>query len=346
MTGPDPLADLAAEPDDDSVPTGVVGDDASLWAALRAEHRAERLGRLWYAEVRSACASKARRYPPGPYARAADWDDAAIDDLAMDAIERLLRKGQIEYICDVANGTGHARALLHRQIRFALLERRERTVVDNLLDRAIELLRGPGYREEPGPPPSWAAAEAGRQTPAAAADTSEGRLLALRLRRLPRMPGTGAERASPVWSLSTLKRAVDDAVRTLGAVTHDSLDAVLRDGLTSLAPSELVNDEAVIGRRDPAAGPEEEAVARQSAEGALRALTAREAHVLACKLDGLSDADVAAEIGVSRSTVDAAKSAGAAKVWGALSGLGEAAQNEALVVLYGLLAAGRARINA
>lgn len=346
MTVPDPLADLAVEPADDSIPAGAAGDDPSLWAALLAEHRAERLGRLWYAEIRSACASKARRYPPGPYARAADWDEAAIDDLAMDAVERLLRKGQIEYICDVADGAGHARALLHRQVRFALLERRERTVVDNLLDRAVEVLRGPGYREEPGPPPSWSAAEAGRPPPAAAADTPQGRLLALRLRRLPRMPAAGAERASPVWSLPTLERAVDDAVRTLGAVTHDSLGAVLRDGLTSLVPSELVSDEAGIGRRDPAAGPEEEAVARQSAERALGALTAREAHVLACKLDGLSDADTAAEIGVSRPTVDGAKSAGTAKVRDALAGLGEAAQNEALVVLYGLLSDARARSNA
>jgi len=339
---PDPLADLAVEPTDESVPAGAAGDNG-LWAALLAEHRAERLGRLWYAEIRSACASKARRYPPGPYARASAWDEAAIDDLAMDAVERLLRKGQIEYICDVAASAGHARALLHRQIRFALLERRERTVVDNLLERAVEVLRGPGYHEQLGPPPSWTAAGTGEPPPPAEAHTPQGRLLALRLRRLPRLPAAGTERASPVWSLRTLERAVADAVATLGAVTHDSLGAVLRDGLTSLVPSELVSDEAGIGRRDPAAGPEEEAVARQSAELALGALTAREAHVLACKLHGLSDADAATEICVSRPTVDGAKSAGAAKVRDALAGLGEAAQDEALVVLHGLLADARAR---
>ncbi len=337
MIEADPLADLASEPAD---APGAVGDDAALWAALVAEHRAERLGRLWHAEIRSACASKARRYPPGPYARSAAWDDAAIDDLTMDAVERLLRKAQIEYICDVASGTGHARALLHRQVRFALLERRERTVVDNLLDRAVDVLRGPGYAERAGQPPSWQAA--GAHAPhAGAADSPAGRLLALRLRRLPRLPAAGADRASPVWSPATLSRAVGDAVSTLGSVDHDSLGAVLRDALTSLVPGELVSDEAGVGRRDPAAGPEEETMARQAAEQAVSALTPREARVLACKLGGVNDADAAAELGVSRPTVDAAKASGAAKVRVALADLTGAAQDEALVALHGLLAAAR-----
>lgn len=340
MTTPDPLADLVRSTDEDLSPAGAVHDDPPLFASLLAEHHDERLGRLWYAEIRSACASKGRRYDPVVYARSATWDEAALDDLAMDAVERILSKGQIEYICDVAHDVGHVRALLHRQVRFTLLDRRDRTVIDNLLERAVEVLGGPGYVEDPEPPPGWRSDAFGAASDPiiSVRDSREARLLALRLRRLPRMRAHGAERASPVWSTATLQEAVHDAVVTLGKVTRQDLDFLLRDALTSLAPGELVVEDVGSAHLDPDIGPEEAAMAHDVADRLVSDLTELEQGVLAWKLQGSSDADAARGLGVSRPTVDTYKKSGARKIRESLMDLNEPAQNAAITLLQGRLA--------
>jgi DNA-directed RNA polymerase specialized sigma24 family protein len=344
MTSRDPLADLTAVEGSETVATGIGRDDSAIFASLLAEHDRERLGPLWLAEIRSACASTARRYDPVVYARSADWNEAALDDLAMDAVERLLSKNQIEYICDVTRDAGHARALLHRQVRFTLLERRDRTVVDNLLERAVDVLSGSDYVLDPSPPTGWRAAGEAAQALGhiTGIDSKEARLLALRLRRLPRLQARGTERASPVWSLETLQVAVRDVVETLGKVTRDSLDRIFRDALTALALGELVVEEEGSRHLDPGIGPEEAVVAADVADRLMAELTERERGVLACKFHGVSDSDVAQELGVSRPTVDGAKKSASAKVRALLADVHEAVQDATLMQLQERLAAQRA----
>jgi DNA-directed RNA polymerase specialized sigma24 family protein len=328
VTDPNPAADLALSDETDS--EEAVPDGASTLAALVAEHRSERLGPLWLAEIHAACASKARRYPPSVYGRAAAWDSTTIEDLVMDTVERLLMKSQVEYICDTAGDLAHARALLHRQVRHTLLDRRTRTVVDNLLDRAVDLLRADPYQADDTPPPGWIRSGT---TPERASATLPVRMLGLRLRRLPRLPADGVERASPVWTSETLSLALDDVVTTLGKVTRDNLEKIFNDALTSLAPSEFVSDEAGSAQTDLTPGPEELAVARDAVRRLTDQLDPVETAVLSFKFQGMADAEAASALGISRPTVDSRKKAATAKVRDALISLDTTTQNAALHLL-------------
>ena len=101
-----PLADL-----DEDVDVGDV-TQGNLEALIR-EHTKHGLGPLWLDEVQKAAPRVARRYSPSTYARSASWDEDAMGDLVQDVVERMITKSQVDYICDVANDFGHARALIY-----------------------------------------------------------------------------------------------------------------------------------------------------------------------------------------------------------------------------------------
>ncbi len=135
-----PLSEINEELDLGDVSTGDL-------QALIDEHIQQKLGPLWLREIETAVPRVARRYPPAVYARSFEWDDDAIRDLVQDVVERMLVKGQAEYICDTANDFGHARALIYRQVKMTLIDRRQRTAVDNLFDRAVECLSAPPFKQ-------------------------------------------------------------------------------------------------------------------------------------------------------------------------------------------------------
>src|SRR4051812_31452710 len=89
-----PLADIDEELTLGNVSTGDL-------QALIDEHAKQKLGPLWLGEIETAASRVARRYPPSVYARSTQWDEDAINDLVQDVVERMLAKGQAEYICDV-----------------------------------------------------------------------------------------------------------------------------------------------------------------------------------------------------------------------------------------------------
>ena len=58
---------------------------------LRSEYESRVIGGAILEEVRRACASHTRRYPPAVYARSQAWNRDAVEELVQDvAIERLL----------------------------------------------------------------------------------------------------------------------------------------------------------------------------------------------------------------------------------------------------------------
>jgi DNA-directed RNA polymerase specialized sigma24 family protein len=287
------------------------GDDTKL-AALKAEHAQHRLGPLWLNEITRVCRRHAQRYPPAVYARATSWGEAEIEDLVMDTVTRMLAKNQIEYICDTAADLRHVRNLIHRQAGHALIDRKAATatVVDNLVGRAIELLRGDNYRGDPEPPPGWTLPGG---APLKVEDQAR-RLLGLRLRRLPRLAGDGIDRASPVWTTTVLTEAVDDCLQTLGKVTRSDLQEIFADALTSLVASEFASDEAGSGQIDQAASPEEHALATEAVDRLELILDTQERIVLARKLQDVTDVKIAEELRISRPTVDKRKNSGTVKV--------------------------------
>lgn len=295
-----PLHDLNAEVDLNDAP-------ANGLEALIAEHASERLGTLWLAEIKKA-ANVAKRYNPRIYGHASTWDEGALNDLVQDVVERMLAKSQVEYICDLANDFGHARALIHRQVKMTLADRRQRTSIDNLFDRAKERLAKPPFEVRSAKPPTWALAGSD-------VEPGEGsqRLIAA-LAALPRLPGLGKDRASAVWTTETLDDALLLICRTSGAITEDNLRKILDEALTVFSTSEVVTDDAGAGDQASELDPAGLAVANDALDRLAAALTREETAVLAGKWIGDSDGDIAARLAISRPTVAKHKDSAYAKV--------------------------------
>lgn len=295
-----PLDDLDAEIDLSDAPANVL-------EALIAEHASQRLGPLWLAEITKA-ATVAKRYNPRIYAQSSAWDEGALDDLVHDVVERMLAKCQVEYICDVANDFGHARALIYRQIKMTLADRRQRTSIDNLFDRAKERLAKPPFEVRSAKPQAWGLAGSDDEP-------EEGcqRLIAV-LAALPRLPGLGKDRASAVWTRETLDDALLLICRTSGTIAEDDLRKLLDEALTVFSTSEVVTDDA--GSEDQAneLDPGGLVVANEALDRLTAALTKEEAAVLAGKWIGDSDGDIAESLAISRPTVAKHKESAYAKV--------------------------------
>lgn len=295
-----PLDELDGETDVDDAP-------ANGLEALTAEHAAERLGPLWLAEIAKA-ATIVKRYNPRIYAQTSVWDESALNDLVQDVVERMLVKSQVEYICDVANDFRHARALIYRQVKMTLADRRQRTSIDNLFDRAKKRLAEPPFEVTSAKPPTW-----GFTGPDVAPKGSSQRLVTA-LAALPRLPGLGNDRASAIWTKETLEDALVLICRTLGTVGEADLTKVFHDSLTVYATSEVVVDDA--GREDRAIelDPADLAEASEALDRLMAALTREEVTVLAGKWIGDSDGDIAVRLNISRPTVAKHKEAAFAKV--------------------------------
>lgn len=288
--------------------------------ALIDERNSDGLGALWFGEIRTAVTRVARRYPPAAYARTSSWDEDAFDDLAQDVGERMITKGQIDYICDVANDFGHARALIYRQVKMTLIDRRQRTAVDNLFDRAAERLCEPPFEVVTQNPRSW------RLAGAAPSNRAPTRRLTTALGALPRLPGNGTERASAIWTADTLADALTLVCEAVGEVQATDLKRIFDEALTVFATAELVSDEAGAGGRSGELDPGDLVLAKGLTDRLITVLTTEEATVLAGKWMGDSDGDIARRLGVSRPTAAKYKESAFEKVRDEL-----ASQSEAVV---------------
>ena len=286
--------------------------------ALIDEHAETGIGPLWLSEIQAAASRVARRYSPAVYARSAVWDDDAVADLVQDVVERMLAKGQAQYICDVANDFGHARALVYRQVKITLADRRQRTSIDNLFGRAVERLGEPPFEQVRKKPRSWRLADSITQA------TPFTRRLRASLAALPRLPGNGTERASPIWTTETLTDALTLVCNAGGEVDELDLRRILDESLTVFATAEVVSDDAGTRDRSGELDPSEVIMANELTERLLAALTQKEAKLLAGKWIGDSDGDIARRLGVSRPTAAKYKEAAFAKVRDELTSHSEA----------------------
>jgi DNA-directed RNA polymerase specialized sigma24 family protein len=264
--------------------------------ALIDEHQRCGIGPRWLQEIQMAASRVARRYSPMLYARSAAWDEEAINDLVQDVVERMLTKAQAQYICDVANDFGHARALIYRQVRMTLIDRRQRTSVDNLFDRAVERFGEPPFAQVTMKPRSWRIAGCMLEA------TTYTRRLTASLAALPRLPGNGTERASPIWTTETLTDALVLICNSVSEVGELDLRRILDESLTVFATAEVVSDEAGTGERSGELDPGDLIMANELTERLEAALTYEEVTVLAGKWIGDSDGDISRRLGVSRPT--------------------------------------------
>lgn len=294
-----PLTDLDDEPTDSA--TGDLD-------ALVTEHRNQGVGPLWVALIREASGRTARHYNPVIYARAAFWDDESISDLVQDVVVRLIEKAQLDYICDVASDYGHARALLFRQVKMTLADRRQRTSVDNLYDRATERLGAQPFAVIRRNPTVWGLVGEPRSP-----HQPTRRLLPV-LAALPRLPGRGDVRGSSIWTTGTLTDALTLICREVGELAEGELRRILDGALTVFATTELVTGEPGADSSSEDLSPEHSVMVTESVERLIASLTAEEAAVLAGKWIGDSDGDIAETIGVSRPTTAKYKESAFSKI--------------------------------
>ncbi|MGV0813734.1 hypothetical protein ABQF34_17370 [Mycolicibacterium boenickei] len=296
-----------------------LGDvDTGDLEVLVEEYERRGVGPRWLQEIQTAASRVARRYSPSVYARSAAWDDEAVNDLVQDVVERMLAKGQVEYICDVANDFGHARALIYRQVRMTLIDRRQRTAVDNLFDRSVERLGEPPFEQVKKKPRSW------RIVGCTLEVTPYTRRLTASLAALPRLPGNGTERASPIWTTQTLVDALILICNTVCEVEELDLRKILEESLTVFATAEVVSNEAGTEGRSGELDPSDLIMANELIERLDAALTHEEATVLAGKWIGDSDGDVARRLGVSRPTAAKYKASAFTKIHDELTSQSEA----------------------
>lgn len=267
---------------------------------LRAEHARERIGPLWLDAVKSVCQNVVRQYPPQVYSSAPTWRDG-LEDLVQDVVANaLIRDAQVEYILDVAVTIDDVRRLLRRHVRHVLARGRRRTVVDQLLDRSVRLLdRGPFHVVAEHPERAWA--RDGDPEP-----RSAFREAVVIVRSAGRVPQHGIERAPTLFTTGTLSGILDSIAEIHSPLTRQELGKIFDFGLTPFLPGVLVSkDRPEAGRSFLA--PEDELQVAESVGNIVDALDIQQLQLLRSKLLGRSDADVAADLGVSRPTAAARK---------------------------------------
>ncbi len=305
---------------------------------LRAEYETNRIGPLILGEVERAVRGIVPRYDPMIYAGSASWDDAEEDVVQGVVTDLLLGEGQLDYIMATALTLDDVRNLLRFQVRRYLARNRRRTVVDNLLDRAKEVLRAPPYVEValgrfglPG--------RADPRPPTEAELRAAARAAAL----VPRLPPSGGERAPSVYSAEAFAVLMQAVVAALPmGVSLSELGKILEHILTDWLASLLYDLEEGWDQVAEPLDPQEQALSRRAAEEVIERCPPEQLLILRRKLEGVSDEEIARELGVSRPTVHARKRAAFGTLKDILGGLSVRAQEDAMARLSLQLAALRA----
>lgn len=293
---------------------------------IREEYRSVRIGPKILSEVRNSVHQVCRRYDPQIYGRAASWDDAEEDLVQAVVLDLLLQEGQLDYLMARSVQLEDFQNLLRFQVKRYLARQRQRSVVDNLLDRSKELLQTGAFQ-------SSGKGQAARYSLAGAAiegrePTEEEVAAAARsVALVPRIRFAERERAPTVYTrenLETLLQAVGISLPA-GFSLHD-LARILELVLTDWVVGFLYDFEGA--QVEPSAGlnPEETTMVEAAAREIVEQCTPEHLLVLRRKLENLPDQAIADELGVSRPTVIARKKEAYERMRGALEDLPEHVQ--------------------
>jgi hypothetical protein len=275
--------------------------DSAEWDRLLEEYQRVQIGTLWITLVLSVCKNIVHRYRIEVFNNGLQWDDSSISDLAHDVIlNRLLAGGQIEYIVGSARNSNSARGLVGSHVKQVLAQRAAPTQRDNVAGRLFELFAqngepittgdGTGYR----PPGSdWRPLE-----PPDSAISKAARIIS----ELPRLPNRGTDRLSPLFTTEALEGCLGDLWDAVSCpITLNLLRRILTRALTGLEPALFQLD----GQSDELSmdglSAEEDVLVRELADQLIEILTAEQREILV-NIEHLTDAKLAAVLGVSRPT--------------------------------------------
>lgn len=305
------------------------------------EYRAELIGELIYSRVRLLAGRLLRRRDPTVYARGAhDYRDA-LDDVVNDfVLDVLISERQIDYVMVTASDLDGFDRLVRRQVRRYLARTRTRTVVDNLIDRAVQVLRAPPF-EAYGTGDLERFMLSGRvfSSDAPPAD-GELRIAAALAQAIPKVPAQSEERAPRVYDAEALRAVLlllCEAVS--GPLGRHDLHTFFGHLLTAWTPAFLEPGEE---QDQPASSltPVEEALVNETAERMASAMTSEERLIFQSKYANLPDRKVAAALGLSRQSTAPRKQALFARLMADLADLERGLQGAVLARLNALIAMG------
>jgi hypothetical protein len=273
------------------------------------------IGELIYRRIQTVVKSLLSQRDRAIYARGLAGSDAAADVAHDFAVHVLIEEGQLAYIFDVAVTIDEFDRLLYFHARRYLARSRVRTVVDNLIDRAIGFLRNAddietltvGKREVFAP----------KQTDTVQTASDSERLLnrAVALAAaVPKVSNDSDERAPVVYTAKALEQVLLILIETYSEpLGRTELDAFFSKLLTAWKPSFLGLDSAP-EPEDRALLPEDEVVAREEEEMAMNlaaslaeAMTSEERDIFAFKHGNLPDRELAAHLTISRQSLSPRK---------------------------------------
>ncbi len=286
------------------------------------EYQAEGIGQLLYGLILDVVRQTVRRYPPVVYSPNGVWDEDATRALAHDfTMDKLLRRGRLEYYLLAQESVDSLRNLLQRDFRHFLISHKRRSEATNLFKRIQDILRGnPQFQvctEYDNRTRSiWGLAGWEHMELAERVEDVARAMFAVDLPPLIRYRADSAKH-SPLLSNEDLTHLLDATLRTMGkCIGRDLLMDALRyrlqlfdTALISLdAPLWTGTEESALLYRDIIASPDDlegQVAAQEMATDLFERLSARQRAVLALHFSAgrLTLDQIGRRIGVSKSTV-------------------------------------------
>lgn len=277
---------------------------------LRAENLECTVGDAIHERINRLVEQQLRRRDPRIYARGANDYRDALDDIVQDfTVEVLLNRGQLEYFLDVAATIDDFDALANRQIRRYLAQTRERTIVDNLIERATAILQADELMTVGGSAgsPSFVLRTLEERRPVG--DQHEALMVAAAVAKdsVPRVFSNPDERLPRVYTDASLSTLLRIFLREVGCEVHKpDLQKLFEVLLTPWLTTVLGLDEAENPLLD-ALTPGERVMVEQTAIRIAENWTEEDAIVFRYKLSNTRDELLARRLNVSRPTAAARK---------------------------------------
>lgn len=265
------------------------------------------MGPLLLGEARAAMAAVSRGFDPTIYAGAPSWRQGLEDAVQEYVTSVLLEERQIEYIILTAQTLADIQGLLRFHARRSLARHRQRSVIDNLLDRADPILARAPFRHVAGRPGTYLL---DGEDPLAPAPTGASHRAAARaVATIPRVPPARGDRAPIVYATEVLTDLLIAVARCLAApFSLRDLDAVLRLVLTDWVATFLSEDEVdEASQPAPQLGPEDVGLAMEAVSVIMEVWSEQDRLIMGAKLAGVSDQALAGSLNVSRPVLAARK---------------------------------------
>jgi predicted XRE-type DNA-binding protein len=271
---------------------------------LRREYSDQLIGEEIYEIIRELASKIARKYPEAIYNDGLSWDSQSIDDVCQEVVlNQLISQNQIHYIFDNATSTESVRRLLTGQVKRALVARRKKNPIDRLLKRISDLARDGVLEKVEGGISYYRLT--GSQGQYQLLDEAKLNACVRVIAPIPRLESRlDTARETMVYTPDRLMAVIRALFGVVSAVSEKELRQILDVLLTPWAPATLVPVEK---ESLPSGSNAEDSIEEEQMITAAQSLANSLSHdqrvVLVLKSQNVSDAQVAAEVGVSRPTV-------------------------------------------